>query len=316
MRLRHRLIDVVLAISLGLVAPVLYLAGRFRWNLRWARAVQDRIGVTIVKNQYYEPVFTDRDLKKTSDQERFLPGIDMNIEGQRQLLERFRYADELLSIDSATVGSSVYHYRNPMFSEGDADALYCFVREFKPQTIIEIGCGQSSIVTQLALRKNKSQDPAYVYRHICYEPFHNGWLSDIGAELHKQKIEDSDLELFKQLQPNDIVFIDSTHVLRPQGDVEHEFLRLLPILPVGVLVHIHDIFTPRDYIDTFLRDDRRFWTEQYMLEAFLTLNPSYEAVLALNDMHTRREPKLYQAFPALVSGANRNPGSFWIRRRA
>ena len=112
------------------------------------------------------------------------------------------------------------------------------------------------------------------------------------------------------------MFIDSSHVLRAHGDVEHEFLNILPVLPVGALVHIHDIFTPRDYKERFLHDDRRFWTEQYVLEAFLTLNASYEVVLALNDLHRRREPKLYEAIPVLATLPDHDPGSFWIRRRA
>ena len=149
----------------------------------------------------------------------------------------------------------------------------------------------------MALRKNKSENPDYECRHICYEPFHNGWLGDIGAEFHKLKIERVGLELFKSLRPNDIVFIDSTHVLRAHGDVEHEFLNILPVLPVGAFVHIHDIFTPRDYKQQYLREDRRFWTEQYVLEAFLTLNPSYEVVLALNDLHRRREPNALRGHP-------------------
>jgi hypothetical protein len=103
-------------------------------------------------------------------------------------------------------------------------------------------------------------------------------------------------------------------VLKAQGDVEHEFLRILPSLPVGVYVHIHDVFTPRDYPDAFKRYDRRFWTEQYVLEAFLSCNPSYEVGLALNDLHKRRDELLYTRLPVLKTMPDKNPGSFWIRR--
>ena len=316
LRLRHRVLDLVLVALSPFAAPFLYLAGRYRWSLRLSRRVQDAIGVTVVSNHYYEPVFTDRDIRLACDDVRLLPGVDLNLPGQLATLERFDLADELAALDGGAVGQRTYRYANNMFNEGDADALYSFIRVFKPRTLIEIGCGQSSIVAQLALRKNLADDPACTARHICFEPFHNGWLKDIGADFRPERIETADLSLFKTLQPNDIVFIDSTHVVRAQGDVECEFLRLLPLLPVGVLVHIHDIFTPRDYQDSFMKNDRRFWTEQYMLEAFLSFNSSYEVVLALNDLHKRQEPKLYDAFPILRSRLDVNPASFGIRRRA
>jgi len=316
MRLRHRLLDVGLALPLLLAAPVLYLAARYRWFLRLSRRIQDAIGVTLIRNHYYEPVFTERDIPAPSDQVRLLPGIDFNLEGQRATLDRLRFADELLTLDGGSVGGETYRYGNQhdMFAQGDADALYSFIRAFRPQTLIEIGCGQSSIVAELALRKNLSEDPDRPARHVCFEPFHNGWLNGIGAEFRRERIEEIDLAIFQGLQANDIVFIDSTHVLRAQGDVEYEFLRILPILPVGVLVQIHDIFTPRDYTHYFLHENRRYWTEQYVLEAFLSLNPHYEILLALNDMHKRKETKLYEALPILATMPDRNPGSFWIRR--
>ena len=87
-------------------------------------------------------------------------------------------------------------------------------------------------------------------------------------------------------------------------------------IPMGVYMHFHDVFTPRDYVNQFLLDDRRYWTEQYMLEAFLSLNNCYRVVLALHYLHKRREPKLYAAFPLLADRPDRDPGSFWIERVA
>jgi hypothetical protein len=231
------------------------------------------------------------------------------------VLGSFRFADELASLDGATVGDRTYRYDNRMFGKGDADVLYSFIRASKPRTFIEIGCGQSSLIAQLALRRNLAEDPACVAKHICFEPFHNGWLKDIGADFRRQKAQDIDPAIFTSLQANDIVFIDSTHVVRAQGDVEHDLLRILPLLPVGVLAHIHDIFTPRDYTRHFLVEDRRFWTEQYMLEAFLTFNAGFEVILALNALHKDRNPALYDAIPVLADQPQVEPGSFWIRRR-
>src|SRR5690606_29222842 len=99
-----------------------------------------------------------------------------------------------------------------------------------------------------------------------------------GVEVLRKKVEDIPLEYFRQLQPNDVLFIDSSHVIRPQGDVLYEFLELLPDLPSGVFVHIHDIFTPFDYPEDWVKDHVRLWNEQYLLEAFLSFNRDFRIV--------------------------------------
>ena len=75
----------------------------------------------------------------------------------------------------------------------------------------------------------------------------------------------------------DILFIGSSHVIRPQGDVLFEYLELLPTLKRGVIVHVHDIFSPRDYPQSWLLDEVRLWNEQYLLEAFLTDNEHWKS---------------------------------------
>ncbi|WP_369410476.1 class I SAM-dependent methyltransferase [Pontibacter qinzhouensis] len=58
--------------------------------------------------------------------------------------------------------------------------------------------------------------------------------------------------MFQQLEANDILFIDSSHIIRPQGDVLFEYLEVLPTLKSGVIVHVHDIFTPKDYLNEWV----------------------------------------------------------------
>jgi hypothetical protein len=55
------------------------------------------------------------------------------------------------------------------------------------------------------------------------------------------------LELFDGLRAGDALFIDSSHILMPGSDVDILLNRVLPMLPAGVLIHIHDIFLPFDY---------------------------------------------------------------------
>lgn len=116
----------------------------------------------------------------------------------------------------------------------------------------------------------------------CIEPFENDWLTKLNVEVKRQKVEDIEVSFFQSLTENDFLFIDSTHMIRPQGDVLFEYLTLLPTINKGVVVHVHDIFTPRDYMEEWLKEGVNFWNEQYLLEAFLTYNSEFEILCAVN----------------------------------
>ena len=102
-------------------------------------------------------------------------------------------------------------------------------------------------------------------------------------------------------------------MIRPQGDVLYEYLNIIPQLQSGVLVHVHDIFTPRDYLDNWIRRDVRFWNEQYLLEALLGNSARYEVVAALNLLKHEHYAELKRVCPYLES--DREPGSFYFRIR-
>ena len=146
-----------------------------------------------------------------------------------------------------------------------------------------------------ALAQNLREDASYNCRHICIEPYEMDWLDGVsGIEVLCQKIEQMDNQLLLELEKDDILFIDSSHVIRPQGDVLCEYLEILPILKPGVMVHIHDIFTPRDYLDHWLIDEVKLWNEQYLLEAFLSCNSQFEIIAALNFLSYRHPVQNWQ----------------------
>ena len=128
----------------------------------------------------------------------------------------------------------------------------------------------------------------------------------------RQCVEDVDKEIFSELEENDILFIDSSHVIRPQGDVLFELFELLPALKPGVIVHIHDIFSPRDYPIEWIRDEVRLWNEQYLLEAFLTSNREWKVIGALNYLHHNYYEQLNSVCPYLTKDSE--PGSFYIQK--
>jgi hypothetical protein len=167
-----------------------------------------------------------------------------------------------------------------------------------------------------AIAANAGEDETYSCEHTCIEPYEMPWLEDIGVDVVRSRVEEMDLDLFRSLQRNDVLFIDSSHIIRPQGDVLFEYLEVLPILQSGVIVHVHDIFTPRDYPREWVVDSMRMWNEQYLLEAFLTNNSDFEVLVALNFLKHHHPAALSKACPVLAEEIERRePGSIWLRRR-
>src|SRR5206468_3938156 len=114
------------------------------------------------------------------------------------------------------------------------------------------------------------------------------------TRLEPKKVQDVPLSFFQQLEANDILFIDSSHVLCIGSDVQYEFLDILPSLKPGVVVHVHDILIPREYHRKWVMEGR-FWGEQYILQAFLAFNDSFEVLWAGQYMHLTHPDKLRAA---------------------
>jgi len=204
------------------------------------------VGILPVLDHYYQPlVHPKKHLKKSLRDDRVLPGLDMNVQEQLDILAEFDYAHELLEFPvnkKREIGEVEFFYNNGFYQAGDAEYLYNMVRHFKPGKIIEIGSGNSTLMAKNAIDKNKSEDKNYQCQHICIEPYEIPWLETKNVTVIRNKVEDIDIAFFQQLESNDILFIDSSHIIRPQGDVLFEYLEILPILKAGVIVHIHDIW--------------------------------------------------------------------------
>lgn len=271
-----------------------------------------KIGVFPIIDHYYEPLFNYKRLKHSSREDRQLNGIDFNLSEQLSLLKKFNYNNELKEIAGRLEYELTYSFSKGPFLSGDGEYLYNIIRLLKPKKIIEIGSGYSTLIAQNALIKNSTENKAYQYEHICIEPFQNLWLEKLPIKLLRKVVEDIDVNFFKQLNENDILFIDSSHIIRPQGDVLFEYLQILPILSNGVIVHIHDIFTPKDYLNEWIINGTLFWNEQYLLESFLCFNSSYKIIGALNYLKNNYYNELVEKCPMLTK--DREPGSFWIKK--
>jgi hypothetical protein len=313
-RSAHRLADLLLLPAAFAAALVLRFARRTGLHrLPLTRRALLRVGVLPVVDHYYEPRF--RYHGPLPDTPRPLPGIRWNDAGQLALLERLTHAHELVDGQLPTRGPRRFRFENGYFGPGDAEFLYAAIRHFRPARITEVGSGHSTLVAAAAIDRTRAEDASYACRHLCIEPYEHQWLEELGVEVVRRPVESLDPAMFEELEGGDILFIDSSHVIRPGGDVLFEYLHVLPRLRPGVLVHIHDIFSPWDYPDAWLRHELKLWNEQYLLEAWLSASDDFEIIGALHYLSRHHREHLERAFPEYGRVAGRHvPGSFWIRR--
>ncbi|MCI5137920.1 MAG: class I SAM-dependent methyltransferase [Candidatus Electrothrix sp. AR1] len=272
------------------------------------------VGVFPIRNHYYEPQFDYRSTELNSLKDRNLRGIDWNVSGQLEMLDRFIFSQEFEGVPQEKTDSLQFYFNNSTFLSGDAEYWYQIIRTVKPKRIVEVGSGNSTLLAISAIKRNKEECSSYECEHICIEPYENPWLEETGVTVIRKKVEEIKTSFFSCLQEHDVLFIDSSHIIRPQGDVLFEYLELLPTLNKGVIVHLHDIFSPKNYLQEWLENHMLFWNEQYLLEAFLSHNSSWTIIGALNFLHHNHYEKLHSVAPLLRR--DREPGSFYIQRTA
>ncbi|HBG28292.1 MAG TPA: hypothetical protein DDX75_14495 [Phycisphaerales bacterium] len=315
-----KLVKAILPLADILLIPIVYLAAVLLKIIR--RVGVSRVpsckralmyaGVFPIRNHYYEPLFDSRLLRRPLNQIRELSGIDWNIEEQLNLLKSFCFTKELEHLSEKKTDEMNFYMDNRMFGSGDAEYLYNLIRLKKPARIFEIGSGNSTLMAIKAIKKNREEIPSYNCSHLCIEPYEMPWLEKTGVTVIRQRVEEMNKSVFSELKKDDILFIDSSHIIRPQGDVLFEYLELIPSLEAGVIVHIHDIFSPRDYLKQWLIDKVYLWNEQYLLEAFLTCNKEWKIIGSLNYLYLNYYQHLKAACPFL--NKDRDPASFYIQK--
>src|SRR2546430_3417077 len=311
-------IDVALSSFIAAVVPRFLHSGKFREVF----TMWERHGFHVTPVHFYQPIPDTRTLPETLwNRPSKLVGIDMNESVQVDLLRKHfpEFRDEYQQFPTEPTGEPTRFYlNNRLFDGTDALVAYCMVRHFQPRLIIEVGGGFSSLILGEAAVKNNDATM------ICIEPFPQDFLRRGFPQLRsliEKKVEDIDLEFFSQLDSGDIVFIDSSHTVKIGGDVNYLFLEVLPRLKPGVIVHIHDIFLPFDYRRDWVMDEFHFWSEQYLLQAFLSFNAEFEVLMCNSYLGLYYLEDLKSTFPNSPwwadtrIGVPRGGGSFWMRRR-
>ena len=185
----------------------------------------------------------------------------------------------------------------------ECEVLYCFIASQKPKRIVQAGCGVSTSIILKA-----AADVSYTPEIICVEPYPTAYLQQLHdkgkIKLLQQKAQLADEQIFTLLGSNDLLFVDSTHTVKPGSEVNKIILEIMPCLQSGVWVHFHDIFFPYDYTRNLLSDDIFFWSETSLLHAFLTGNNAYEIKLSMSMLHYDKPELIKKLFPHYNPQAN------------
>lgn len=201
-----------------------------------------------------------------------------------------------------------FYLENGWFESVDAELLYSMIRGRSPQHILEIGSGYSTRLMRRAIN-----DGHLMTKVISVDPNPNTVISPFADEYLRKPVEDLDFDqILGPLQANDILFIDSSHRIQTGGDVPYLFLEILPQLPQGVYVHVHDIFLPFDYPKEWVLDSWG-WTEQYLVHAFLMFNDAFEILWPARYMWEHEREAIVDVIPS-AAVMNREPSSLWLRK--
>jgi predicted O-methyltransferase YrrM len=275
---------------------------------------------TFPAGHYHSPVVDPKSVKDYVTNERgaglhSLPGIPLDVDSMRKLwLQNLNFIRTTPFTDEASA-SNRYSYLGGPYPWGDAIILRMMIHHLKPTQIIEIGSGYSSACIL------DSAEHAFLpdLKLTCIEPYPDRLRSLLrpgdlkSMNLIERPVQEVPESIVDTLGKNDILFIDSTHVMKTGSDVHYEFFHLLPRLAPGVIVHVHDIGFPFEYPDAWIFDSNYSWNEAYALRAFLMFNNEFRVFFWSSLFACSHGASIRDEYPDFL----RNPGtSIWIERIA
>lgn len=240
-------------------------------------------------------------------------GIDLNVTHQKEILQQICGLFAQYSPSESPVPDKKYYYGNPKFGFNDGFILYSFMRLFKPSQIIEVGSGYSS-----ALMVDTAEEFLPDTKLTFIDPYSTtvGPLLEGSAfrnhEIVRTSVQDVGVNIFQGLRANDILFIDSSHVLKIGSDLSSLFFSIIPALAPGVIIHIHDVWYPFEYPEPLIMEGRN-WNEVYLVRAFLQFNKSFEILFFSSFMEQHSKDYMSKHMPGYVPGTG---ASLWLRKTA
>lgn len=279
-------------------------------------------GVFVLPDHYYRPFVDAKNLPPDFWSSRSsLCGWTVNAEeslrwAERELNEYFQDLRSFLPVNKEDKPDSRLYLINGTYMAVDAHMYYALIRHLKPKRIIEVGAGFSTLFAYEALKRGSLFEQTQL--HVV-EPYPEAIIKEgleSVAKVRREFVQNVEPAYFDQLEAGDILFIDSTHVVKEGNDVLYLYLEILPRLKPGVFVHVHDINLPEPYPSCYL-DYGWFWNEQYLLQAYLINNSKVKILWPGNYLMCQEPERMMKLFPDIrdmravypLSG----PSAFWFQ---
>ena len=290
---------------------------------RLARYLESKGYVVARADDYYSPLVSVPRLRSSFarwNRPSALHGIEYDVEKMKSEFSDLlsRYLDEFSLIPPyATLQKAGF---GPGYTAIDALTLYMMVRHLKPRRYIEVGSGLSTFYCSLAAEKNAKE--GHPLEITCIEPHPFDKLRTIpGIKVLEMEVQDAATSLFQQLRENDILFIDSSHVLKIDGDVPFLYLEVLPNLHTGVVTHIHDVPFPYNIpyppqLWVLGQEWPMLWNEAMVLQALLCFNDKFKITMSTPLIRYYDESFLKSRIP-FYETLEQNPNTFssiWLKR--
>lgn len=244
-----------------------------------------------------------------------LPGIDLNVGGQLDLLEELGRRRADVDLPAKPDSGWRFYHGNGFYDFGSAIVLYGVIRHVSPSRIVEIGSGFSSAL-MLDIDERFFN---WAIECTLIDPFPENRLLKLLRPGDRDRVtiiphflQDVDLALFDPFEQVDMLFIDSSHVSKMGSDVNLLFFEIIPRLPIGAWIHFHDIFYPFDYPPKWI-EDRRAWNEAYLLRTFLEHNRAFQICFFFDYLRRFEREALERALPGSTASST---GSIWLKRVA
>jgi hypothetical protein len=276
----------------------------FKKKYRRIFELGQKLGINILPRHFYSNI---PDMQQLRHDKAWLKPLSMTNIEMNNTVEQMLLLHAICEVENMELLTAKDIYKKAVKENGEdggfglveSEFLHCFIKYYRPEKVIQVGCGVSTSVML-----NAAKEINHEIKMTCIEPYPTAFLIKKSASkeisLLAKKAQETEIEMYSQLKAGDLLFIDSTHTVKPGSEVNFLVFEILPRLSKGVYVHFHDIYFPYDYGRNILGTDLFFWLENSLLYAFLIGNKKFKIIISHSMLHYEKNEEL----KALFTGYN------------